>query len=116
MTVGVRATRGRLWAPWGIVPRCWGVATTVDESGGLPADTKGDLMRPDPATGVDELELVAGGDEAPPHANPATTYRSRMDQGGGGGGGRISSLRGAKDLALRPEYIIALGNEARGQS
>jgi hypothetical protein len=35
---------------------------------------------------------------------------------GSDGGGRISSLRGAKDLALRPKDIMSLGDEARGQS
>ncbi len=34
----------------------------------------------------------------------------------GSDGGGISSLRGTKDLALRPEDIMSHGNEARGQS
>jgi hypothetical protein len=35
---------------------------------------------------------------------------------GSDGGERISLLRGAKELALRLEDIMSLGNEARGQS
>jgi hypothetical protein len=61
----------------------------MDKSQGPPANTKGDRMRPDPATEVDELAVVVECDGAPPRANPAATYRLRMDQGGVTGGGSV---------------------------
>ncbi len=65
----------------------------MDKLWGPLADTKGDQMRPDPATEVDELAVVVECDGAPPRVKPATTYQLRMDQGGVRGGDQFVERR-----------------------